>query len=176
MLNKTNQIIEEAFKHGYYVNTSTGEVFNKKHKSLKHSIGPLGYALVSVYIPNITRDKGTMQFVHRLVAYAKYGEKLFTKGLEVRHLNGIKTDNRGENICLGTRADNIADIPPEILSAQRSGKPSPHQSLNSKAIKEVRFVYNRGLIRGECIGLARKYNVTSSVISALGRGKTYVNN
>lgn len=44
---------------------------------------------------------------HRLEAAKKYG--LEVVGRVVRHVNGIKTDNRSENLILGTVAENNAD-------------------------------------------------------------------
>ncbi len=47
--------------------------------------------------------------VHRLQAYQKYGEKIYQKGLQVRHLNNNKQDNSHCNIALGTNKQNTAD-------------------------------------------------------------------
>ena len=47
--------------------------------------------------------------VHRLMAYQKFGEWIFEKGIVVRHRNGISTDNSHENILIGTHKDNYHD-------------------------------------------------------------------
>jgi hypothetical protein len=44
---------------------------------------------------------------HRLVAAKKYGKNI--KHMVVRHMNGIKTDNRPENLVIGTTQENTAD-------------------------------------------------------------------
>lgn len=44
---------------------------------------------------------------HRLVAAKKYNKNI--KNMIVRHINGIKTDNRPENLVLGTTQENTAD-------------------------------------------------------------------
>lgn len=44
---------------------------------------------------------------HQLVAVKKYGS--IPVGHVVRHINGIRTDNRPENLVLGTSQENTAD-------------------------------------------------------------------
>lgn len=44
---------------------------------------------------------------HKLVALKKYGE--LPAGTVVRHINGVKTDNRPENLVLGTTQENTRD-------------------------------------------------------------------
>lgn len=53
-------------------------------------------------------------FVHRLVAYQKYGNDLFKNGIEVRHRNGIRSDNSPDNILIGSHSDNMQDISESI--------------------------------------------------------------
>lgn len=58
---------------------------------------------------NISVDNVRINFeVHVMVCEAFHGVR--PPGLEVRHLNGIRTDNRPENLCWGTKAENQADI------------------------------------------------------------------
>ena len=54
------------------------------------------------------RETGPMR-VHRLVCEAFNGPPPF-EGAVVRHLNGIKTDNRATNLAWGTKAENTADM------------------------------------------------------------------
>jgi hypothetical protein len=52
--------------------------------------------------------------VHRLVAYQKFGKKIFENGIVVRHLDGNPQNNVWSNIEIGTHSDNMMDIPAEI--------------------------------------------------------------
>ena len=51
--------------------------------------------------------------VHRLIAFQKYGIRMFRKGIEVRHLNGNQKDFSLNNIAIGTSSDNARDKSPE---------------------------------------------------------------
>ena len=76
--------------------------FRKKERLLKKVIIKNGYARVSLYTKGINNPK-----IHRLVANAFLGK--CPVGLEVRHLNGNKHDNRSENLKYGTRKENVSD-------------------------------------------------------------------
>ncbi len=52
-------------------------------------------------------DKPKQFTVHRLVAWAFIGKQ--DEGIEVRHINGNGLDNRPENLCYGTKSDNMRD-------------------------------------------------------------------
>jgi len=45
--------------------------------------------------------------VHSLICEAFHGQR--PRGMEVRHLNGNRRDNRSENLSWGTRSENAAD-------------------------------------------------------------------
>lgn len=47
------------------------------------------------------------RLVHRLVAEAFIGPR--PEGADIRHLNGVHTDNRAVNLAYGTRTENIMD-------------------------------------------------------------------
>jgi hypothetical protein len=53
-------------------------------------------------------NKVTKQFtVHRLMAWAFFGPQ--EKGIEVRHINGNGFDNRIDNLCYGSKSENMRD-------------------------------------------------------------------
>lgn len=94
-----------AYKRGYRV-TKEGILLNPNGKE----IGTLksdGYIRFVITI----EGKAVSINTSRLQAYIKFGEKLYTKGIVVRHLNSIKTDNSWANITLGTMSENAYDRP-----------------------------------------------------------------
>lgn len=57
-------------------------------------------------------------WVHRLVAHVKFGHALYEGKPDVRHLDGNKLNNLEENIALGTRSQNLRDVPADQRSAR----------------------------------------------------------
>jgi hypothetical protein len=57
----------------------------------------------------LIRDDGTRTYPRRpqLICSAFHGP--CPEGMEVRHLNGLSTDDRSDNLCWGTHQENIDD-------------------------------------------------------------------
>lgn len=103
--------------------------------------------------------------IHRLVCLA------FIPNTEskpcVNHINGIKTDNRIENLEWCTHSEN------EKHSFEFLGKITngiKRRVFNKNKINEINQMLNNGMSQR---AIARKLNVSSSTISNLTTGKTY---
>lgn len=90
-----------SFRDTYYA-TQDGKVFNKKtNKPLKPQIR-FGYEQIQIRI-NKTRKS---LYVHRIVL-AYFTNKSLDYNLVVNHINGIKTDNRLQNLEWCTQSENV---------------------------------------------------------------------
>lgn len=107
-MTKARKNLLDIYEKGYRV--VDGEVFYKGKKT-SASIHPNDYRKISTR--NKERKKCSV-WVHRLVAYQKYGDKIFISGLHVRHLDNNKTNNFDGNISLGTPSQNAMDNPKEM--------------------------------------------------------------
>ena len=88
-----------------YLISDVGEVRSLKwgRDRLMKPITRQGYLRVGLCIDG----KVEIKTVHQLVLLAFVGPR--SSGMEVRHLNGIRSDNRLENLKYGTKKENNAD-------------------------------------------------------------------
>jgi hypothetical protein len=88
-----------------YSATSSGKIISKKTGlEIKELFRKDGYINVHVFVGKINnKKKYSLKLQHRLVAAAFFGES----ALDVNHKNGIKADNRIENLEYCTRSQNI---------------------------------------------------------------------
>lgn len=98
----------QAYEKGYRVKDNLVYGIVKK-QPLKLRCSQAGYFYFNIKLGSKTLNV----FLHRLVAYEKYQNKLFEPGILVRHLNGDRKDNSFENICIGTQTENMLDRDPK---------------------------------------------------------------
>ena len=165
-----------------YTIDETGNVFSiRKNKYLKQTINRNGYCKVT-----LQKDKYKKTFsVHRLVAQAYL--KNYSNTLQVNHINGIKTDNRVENLEMVTAKENMQkaveiglfDKCKEIQrkNAIKNNLGKYHILASESAKKRVaKYDKNNNLIQlyNSITEASRKnnINITSISYSANGKRKT----
>jgi hypothetical protein len=105
-------------------------------------------------------------YIHRLVLEAFVGE--CPKGMECRHLNGNKADNRLDNLAWGTREENVADK--FRHGTQHTGSRVYRAKLTEGVIPTIRERLARG---DRIVDIARDYGVTDSAIDGVKRRLTW---
>lgn len=100
---------------GYWVDLNEGKLFNKHGKELG-SVDKEGYTTIA--LPHPSDGRFMKIYLHKVLAYCLWGEKAFgsQKEVQVRHLDGNNSNNKRENLALGTSKENAMDIPKEIRS------------------------------------------------------------
>ena len=91
---------------GRYEVSSLGRVrslLRKVPQVLKPTVGTHGYMTLYIYADG----KRRLRSVHQLVAEAFIGPR--PDGVDVRHLNGVKSDCRAVNLAFGSRSQNMLD-------------------------------------------------------------------
>ncbi|WP_366146087.1 HNH endonuclease signature motif containing protein [Paraburkholderia sp.] len=122
-----------------------------------------GYLTVSVVQPS---GKSRPIGVHQLVADAFHGPA--PNGTQVRHLNGVPSDNRYTNLAHGTALDNAQD-------RQRHGTYLGGSNHHSAKLKPGHAAAIRRARRfGEPVkALAKRFDVSVSTIESVIYGKSY---
>ena len=99
--------IEKDYIYRHYDITRDGKIFRRiDGKELKGAICPKGYMRISLIVPPFSkrRDRYKSYKIHRLVAMFYLDN--YSEDLQVNHINGIKTDNRVENLEMVTNSEN----------------------------------------------------------------------
>lgn len=100
--------------------------------------------------------KGRARHVHVLVAAAFIGPR--PAGMQIRHLDGDRENNRAENLAYGTPAENARDR----LSHGTNGR-----KLTEDEVRTIRQRRDAGETLSR---IASSYGVTHQLISAITRG------
>lgn len=122
-----NEVI--AYNKGYRITEDGVAIGLKKEK--------IGYKNKEGYVRIKIRDESGNNInvnAHRLQAYQKFGEKIYDKGIVVRHLDGNPSNNSHDNIDIGTMSDNMMDRDPEerrrhAIHASSFAKKHNHESI-----------------------------------------------
>ena len=178
--------IKEALEKGYSVDLDNGVVIGSMGKPLKASMGRLQrYPTISLSFMKNDKKCAMSVPVHKVIAFAKFGEKAFSPKLQVRHLDRNSLNNRGSNLLLGTSSENQLDKPKEVRSyaARRARTAQGSTPLNAKlTVEQVSSIKKRLIhtkdeagkrIKGSLTLIGKEFNVSNSVVWAIASGKNY---
>lgn len=136
--------------------TEDGEVFSRfTNRYIKQKTDIHGYKSVALYVDKKRIDVG----VHRLVMWTYVGVQ--GDGIEVRHKNGIRNDNRLLNLEYGTRSENAIDRVIHGNNYQSKGERNGKSKLTLSEVEQIK----RRLATGDKpVDIARDYNVVKGTI------------
>lgn len=162
---------------GYYSITSLGRVQSHKRPTKRKSrskrigdfylsdVNSLGYRIVTL---KVNGTKRTMK-IHRMVAMAFIPNP--ENKPQVNHKNGIKTDNRVENLEWATASENNIHAIRTGLAAEGSKRRSA--KLTKDQVNEIRDHYK---IKQEPVRvIAKRYGMSRSAMREVLKNKTYKN-
>lgn len=143
--------------------SSTGNVFSEKsNRFLSQSLDGRGYFRVTLWIDG----EQTTEKVHRLVATTFIPSQ--ESGLEVNHINGIKTDNSVSNLEWITHIDNMKHA--HATGLMQIGSESYIAKLDESSVEEIKLLFIKGLSNQE---ISNKYGVARGTISKIRQLKTW---
>lgn len=104
--------------------------------------------------------------VHHLVLICTKGPKL--PGMECRHLNGVRSDNRPSNLVWGTRQENEDDK--TLAGGRPAGSKHQHSKLREIDIPVIRSRFAAG---HRIAMIAADYGVSRSTIHSVTSGRNW---
>ncbi len=140
---------------------SGGVGFYKIKKRRAEHPTPLGYLQVRAMIDGIRYHASA----HRLVWHYFNGPIDFE--MTINHKNGIKNDNRPENLEVVSLSDNIKHAHRNGLIDQY-GQKNPQAKISDHDVARIRLAYSSGNFTQK--DLAKTYGVTFQHISSIVRG------
>ena len=138
-----------------------------KGKDLTLSLNNIKYFTICAKIREMGANKTLT--VHRLVALAFIPNP--ENKPQVNHINGIKTDNRVENLEWVTATENLNHAFKMGLLADKNAFEYPNTTLTRDQVLEIRELFKTKTNKE----IAHKYNVSKEIISKLKNGRTYKN-
>lgn len=155
-----------------YINARTGKDGQKgkyllKGKIMKPKLDRYGYCNIALKIGG----KYKYPTIHRLVAIT-FIEAIEDKN-QVNHINGIKTDNRIENLEWCNVKENIIHAVKTGLrdNIARRGEKNNLSKLKQWQVDEIRKDYNKKTCNLQC--LAERYGVSVPTISVIKNNITW---
>ena len=141
-------------------------IVEKKGRILKLQKSKKGYLQVSLSFNGKRFHTGA----HRLVALS-FIENLENK-LQVNHINGIKQDNRVENLEWCTNQENQMHAVKNNLSNPNYGEKHHMAKLTNKDVLNIRALHKIGFTNKE---MALDYMISQTAMSKIINNKTYIN-
>jgi hypothetical protein len=130
--------------------------------------------LPGILKPNMARGYQTVQLsnrkrytIHRLVAAAFIGPR--PNGMQINHINGVKTDNRVLNLEYCTPSENMKHCFAIGLQSNQGEKHS-RSKLKEKDVRHIKHLLSLKMTQAE---IANMYGVSKPLISRINRGKNW---
>lgn len=150
-----------------YVRRATDGPRLKKHGVLKAIKNAYGYDQVGLYEAGVRK----VMRIHRIVVSSFVGP--IPDGMQINHINGIRDDNRLENLEIVTPAENVRDQMRKRPTnfPDRRGDKNQSAKISADDARAIRDEYEAG--RRTQAEIAWDYGITQNNVSKIVRKRTW---
>jgi len=162
-----NEIWKKVDGFDFYEVSNHGRIksfYNKREIIRKQQKRKDGYLHLNIVVSG-NRKK---ILSHRFIAFAFLENPLNKK--EVNHINGIKTDNRVENLEWSTRSENEKHAFSSGLKQAKKHESHPVSKLTNEQVLYIKKNYKKG--NGAELG--RMFSVTKGTINKIIKGRSWL--
>ena len=145
----------------YFIDESGKLYTDYGKKQMSDNARQNGYIVNSFYGPNGYR----VDLKRHVIMAEVFLPPKKEEQTQINHINGIKTDNRAENLEWCTGQYNIRHAWNNGLAQPKRGSSSNFAILNEEQVLEIAKLLEEGVLAGKQI--AKKYNVSNRTISAI---------
>lgn len=146
----------------------------RRNKDAPTGIAKKGYIYKTKIMPNgycVARlNKGGKTYnllTHRLIAELFLEKPENYKELNVNHKNGVRNDNRPENLEWVTQSENMMHSRDVLKSLNPPrGEKQGKSKLTNNDVIEIRNLYSMGVLQKD---IAKKFDVSAKQISVIAR-------
>lgn len=163
MLEVSNLARVRSASRSIYIQRGKGFISNVAPKVISQCVANNGYLEVAIRVGGIRKKYA----VHRLVALAFCDG--WEEGLTVNHINGIKTDNRPENLEWVSISRN-SQHQWQIGLADLRGENQPNHKLTSKRVVYIRKLLSAGVSPNTIAIVA---DISPAIIYRIQKGKAW---
>lgn len=141
-----------------------GKRFSKRGRILSLNLERKGYLSVRLCVERVH----TIFKAHRLVALAFLPPA--SPGQQINHINGVKTDNRPENLEWVSAQENVLHAFASGLCITRQGVANGHSILGVESVLESIEMHRAGL---SCAHISRHFGVSEGTIRNILKGRSW---
>ena len=150
-------MIKEIPGHPGFQATTSGQIIGKRGKPMKGHVDRCGYQEVLLS----ENGKSKNWLVHRLILLT-FAPTECMDALDVNHKNGIKTDNRLENLEWCTRSENTKHSYRNGLQGKVTNPHGTYRILDEQDFETIRDLHHRGYLDSE---IAAEIGCSRSLVS-----------